>query len=211
MAGWGAAAQIVSNMFSSGLQAHQAFEMQKRSFRHARMMYRKRYQRTMIDMRLAGLNPILAYRVGAGAGAPGGGGGGGIGPTPPGVGQAFEASAATTRAQKRQDRLLEQERLRVRSQTKLASEQGAAAQAASQVDVEHAKTIDQLRVHQVNSARWEAESGRLGIPRQQRDAEIYDSPGGAFTRYLERLMGPVGSAARAVRPRGGGITIQRGR
>lgn len=174
MAGWGAVAQIGSDIASSALQAHLSLTMQKRAFKQQNRFYEQRYQRTMKDMRLAGLNPILAYRQGAGAGAPAAGGGG-IGGTPQGVGRAVTSSLKF----KTELKILKAQRRQIDMST-------TAQAMKAHLDAEQAETIRQLRAPTVHSAIAEAKRKRLGLPLAAADAAFYDSRIGKVMRFIDR-------------------------
>lgn len=179
MGGWGAIAQIGSQMASSGLQAHLNIEMQKRAHRHQIKMFQRRYRWSMADMRGAGLNPILAYRTTPGAGSPAAGGAG-IGGTPGGVGTAFEASARTRREKKRQDTLLKFESDRLESET--FKNYSQAHQAGAQ-----AQTTDEIRSYMIANSAYEAQLKRAGIPLAEADAGVFSSSAGQTMRWIKRV------------------------
>lgn len=95
MSGWAAAAQAGIQLADTGLNfwMNERANAQRASLMREQMgwaehMYDTRYQKTMQDMRKAGLNPILAYQQGAGS-APSGGGVPGL--TTPNTGSAKDA------------------------------------------------------------------------------------------------------------------------
>lgn len=71
----GVAASAIGGAISFGASAYTAekqSKLGKDNQRFQKMMEETRYQRTMDDMRKAGLNPMLAYQQGGGSGASGG-------------------------------------------------------------------------------------------------------------------------------------------
>lgn len=62
----GAAAGTVLGAVGTAVTAHLSNRAAEKAQEHQKKMYRSRYQWTMEDMRLAGLNPMLAYRQGVG-------------------------------------------------------------------------------------------------------------------------------------------------
>ena len=189
--GWGAVAQIGTDIASSALQAHLSLKMQQRAFTQQNRFFKQRYQRTMVDMRKAGLNPILAYRQGAGSGAPAAGGGG-IGGTPQGVrasihsGLKFKTEMKILKAQKDQ---IESDTFRNYSQ---AHQAGAMAQ-----------TTDEIRAAQVQSAVAEARRKRAGLPMLEADRDFYGTPAGKWFRFGERVKGLINPfSGKSARPGG---------
>lgn len=65
--GAGAVGGIIGSAISAAASAKEA--KKQRDFQET--MYKSRYQNTMADMKLAGLNPILAYQQGVGGNVPG--------------------------------------------------------------------------------------------------------------------------------------------
>lgn len=74
MSGWGAVAQIGSQIASEGLSAYFTSKEARKQRDWQEKMYKRRFRYSMADMRAAGLNPILAAGMGlGGAGGPGSG------------------------------------------------------------------------------------------------------------------------------------------
>ena len=177
-----------------------------------------RYQRTMRDMRAAGLNPILAYRQGGGP-IPSGGQAAGMSYQAGNIGAAAPAAASsainawrTGMEQKRQKELL----YNMRSQTELNYERGRTEAAQQKLITEQAnEVINRTPTHsaQQNLMRSQAavnklqeminkaevEIRRAGATSAKETQRIYQTWYGRFLRWVDetgRAFNPFAQAGK---------------
>ncbi len=197
----GAGGGLISSAFGlfGGISANKARarEAQKnRDFQER--MSSTAYQRSMADMKLAGLNPILAYQRG-GANTPSGSMAlqENVG-LPVGAGIREGANAASTAMQVRRAK---EEIGQIGATTDRLVEDTATARTQQSLNAANTRRADQdaktsASTERLNAARWDLE--RAALPGAQLQAEIDNSAYGRAMRYVERAtktVGPIFSGA----------------
>lgn len=183
-------------------QADKAKDDAEKAARKARKfterMYKSRYQNTMEDMRLAGLNPLLAYQQGVGGGfgstSQGQGFmGEGAGAIMGGIGSMMGGGAASSQASSAKKLRTQQGLL---TEAQVGATNAAKGQSESQTRLNDATAVG--AVHNARSAGLAADYLALEEPRRVREAEFDASwPG--------RILGHIGKASRELGPLGAGI------
>lgn len=171
--GIGAAVQGVTDVASSAASAALSLKLAKDARDHSINVYQHRYQWQMDDMRLAGLNPILAYRQSPGAGAA------------PVQGHMSSVARSNYVATARQGAMMKAEVFRTKQQGWQAAQQSALAQ-------EQAVTVRRLREALVSSAKSAAAGARAGLPVKQADEAYYKTKPGQMMRFLQRTLQGLG-------------------
>lgn len=150
------------------------------------------YQRTMADMRRAGLNPILAYKQG-GASSPGGST---FSPVNVGAAAATGAAAGANSANAASKQELEKKRLaadllNIEEDTTLKKSQGYATDAQGA----NTRYATQLLQEQIKQSKAETASAKSA-------EAFFNSPFGEFMRKLDltgRAINPFANSAKAIR------------
>ncbi len=139
----GAGISAIGSYFGAKEQAKSNLEISQRQMDFQERMSSTAYQRSMADMRKAGLNPILAYKQG-GASTPGGAGIPAVNPIEAGVSSARAAASAMAeialkkKAAKlagEQTKLAHSETAKSRNEAQISQYRSEAARVASQVDI----------------------------------------------------------------------------
>lgn len=153
---------IIGGLLGGAIQSGVSKALQEDAQQYATSFYKQRYQRQMIDMRKAGLNPILSYRTGA----PGTAGGTGIA-SAAGLAGAISggvtAQAATSQAS---------------SAKGVRATQSQLLKAQERTEAEKQNLLSQQAIHSAAQARktdveWKEAQTRL--PRAELQGQFYDS------------------------------------
>lgn len=181
----GAAAIGAVSSFLGGSSANAAnVRMAREQMRFQERMSNTAYQRAVADMRLAGINPMLAYMQG-GASSPSGASADIQDVVSPAVSSALGAARlkADLQMMDRQRQKMDQEigLLKVEQ----ATGEGLGAQAYANA-----------RLADANAARANAETQaiRLGFPRRVAEGDVIESGRGFIDRIREALYGPQGTS-----------------
>lgn len=192
----GAIGDIVGGLASSGM----AFASANRQMKFQEKMYKHRYQWTVQDMLKAGINPIYAAQMGLGGGS-----------VPPGAkADVPDFSSAGSKAM-----------AALRSMTEIG-----ALRAQSERDRAHTQLYKQSAWTEISRAQMYTRAAELAnvekilkgflIPMASAQAEADRGAFGQrsikFNRFLQQLSdftGIISNAAGIVKPRGGGITINK--
>lgn len=161
--------------------------------RFVREQYNARYQNTMLDMKNAGLNPILAYQQGVGTPGAAASGQGfmgeGAGSIMGGIGSMMGAGASQSQASS-QKKLRTQQGLLVGAQT--SAQEAAGRQSDSQTRLNDATAIG--AVHNARAAGTAADFLELERARREREAAFDESLPGRVLGHIGRATGLVGPA-----------------
>lgn len=160
-----AAAGAIGGLFGGLMSAVMSAAEAKKQRDFIERMENTRYQRTMNDMRMAGLNPLLAYKQGAGSTSPGG-----IAQVPD-LGRAFSggmtagasAKDVSTRSSlaEEQKKLLRDQQGTARAQATMYGSQGRKAHAEAMIVEQHLPAeIERRKVDQTPEGRTMIRVGR---------------------------------------------------
>lgn len=187
----GGGASLLGGLF----QNSSAKKAASRQMRFQEQMFNTRYQRTMADMKAAGLNPILAYKQGGGS-APGG-----STYSPVNVGAAAVSGGATATNTALAAARNTEELKNIAADTTLKNDQGNAARAnAAAAVAQAANTSAQTAI-----AREQLITAKGVSTRAKQDAKFYSSEQGEWARWLDnwgRSLNPFATTAKNA----GGVT-----
>lgn len=174
-AGIGAAGSLVGDLVGGSISAKRSKKMAREVMAFQERMSNTAYQRTMADMRAAGLNPILAYRQG-GASSPTGQ-----------MAQVPDLSGIGSRAVStaRQTGLM-------RSEVRLRNQQVDQAWAAMQRELAqeyHSKMMGNTELYRAQLIRAQERLAKHAEARAALDERIYRKH--PNLRYLQLLASPV--------------------
>lgn len=181
--GWSAAATAAINMWSQERAnqsnediAHDQSEFQER-------MSSTAYQRAMADMRLAGLNPILAFEKGGASTPPGGT----TRVDPILDGKSISAALQVLFAQKELDKI-EQETETLKSQDLQAATQAA----KNRADTELSDAMRRKTEAEEKYTDFSAKHLYYALPAAENRADVEKSEVGKYGAWLDRIMESVG-------------------
>lgn len=173
--------------------------------RFIREQYNTRYQNTMLDMKNAGLNPMLAYQQGVGSPGAAASGGGfmgeGAGSIMGGIGSMLGGGAATGQAQSSK-KLRGQQGLLTVAQT--SAQEASGRQSDSQTRLNDATTVGAI----ANARQAEIAAEYLEMQRAQhvREANYHESTLGKITGTIGMATKDLGGVGAAI----GGFFMGRG-
>lgn len=181
---------------SSSAEAEKAREFARKMFRH-------RYQWTMEDMRLAGLNPILAYQQGGGSPSSSAS----MGQMPNILtGAASTARGAASRVQEllnlKAQRKVTENQAAIQEKEKQRAHHGVFTEMMAGAEKEQAVIESRARTkrEQASAERLAQETRMLKYsePLARADAAFYESDFGQVMRNVERTMGSAGGVLRTI-------------
>jgi hypothetical protein len=179
----------IGSVIGASMANNQARDIARDQMAFQERMSSTSYQRAMQDMRLAGLNPILASQVGGASSAPGA-----ASPVSdvitPGVSSALQARQMSAELEniRKQNQKLDTEMLLNRNLASVAlADVGLKNSTAAQV--ESAKDISDLKKLLIS----------LQIPAARKSAAIDNSTFGSIMRYIDKASPAVNSAATLAR------------
>lgn len=145
------------------------------------------YQRAVLDMKQAGINPILAYKQG--------------GATTPGGGMASPANFSGIAETAMKGARLHAELAQIKSSTKERDAGTAKLKTAAALDKIMGKRVDQemnTSAAQMNNINIQTELAKTNLPGAQLEAQIDQSTYGKVLRYINRFSNSVLGAARSL-------------
>lgn len=175
-----AAAQAGGDIASSAVSFGFGRATQEDQQDFIRQMYKHRYQYTVEDMKLAGLNPILAAMGGAAGAAPGG--------ALPGTPKGPEFGATAKRYAESKARSAAETELGTRSDANVAAA-GRAASAASYDDA-RARATDVSTQRENLRLQWE-----VANPAQVHERGLGEASPGTFSQMIQRYLTQAGLGA----------------
>lgn len=189
-----AAIGVGGGLISGALNYAYSKKLQKRGFDFSEMMYNERYQRTVADMKLAGINPIMAAQSGlGGGGSPSGGSGSSI--NTPNIG---EGAARAMKMRTEMDS--------IRANTALAdANRGLAGATQYKHRQEGLRDVEQAKYYQAETLAAQAREGKIrteerllayGENEARTRSEMEGSTWGKnltrFEKGARKILGPLG-------------------